>query len=71
MSTVVVTKTDEITVACTWGDGPDVLCDIKRDGVLIPLDLTTSEARAIAMALMEAADQSDELDALAAKEDLA
>jgi hypothetical protein len=69
--TIIRTRADEITVACTWGDGPDVLCDIKRDGVLIPLDLTTNEAWDLAVALMSAADQAKQLEDLAAKEDLA
>lgn len=64
----IVTRTDKIVIACTWGDGPDVLMDISSGGAIIPLDLTAKDARAIAQALNQAADQSDELDALAAKE---
>ena len=70
---------DEIIVDCTWGEGPDVLFDFilaapKRNGQRIRIDeegrahggfdLRAEEARRIGLALIEAADQADELEGI-------
>jgi len=85
MSTTIETfYKDRITVACTWGDGPDILMDccflpfpnrkgdrafVGEDGtVFIGIDLKAPEAREIAKALLKAADQSDEMDRLLEKD---
>ena len=63
-------------VSCTWGDGPDVLVGLEdvgepwqildRQGVEIAacsFGLTAGAARALAIALVAAADQACELEA--------
>lgn len=70
MPTIKTFYKDEVTIECTWGDGPDILMDItrqigKHSEEAFNFDLKASEAREIARALLLAADQSDEMERLA------
>jgi hypothetical protein len=61
----------KIDVFCSWGEGSDVGINIHRTieevaafpaGFLVPLDLTSEEARILAGKLLMCADRADELE---------
>ncbi len=61
---------DKIDISCTWGDGPDVCVNIRRDSIkckgyskgFFPLDLTGDEAIDIGQKLIIAGKQAKEID---------
>ncbi len=70
-----LTGGNEISLSCTWGDGPDVAVNIHfdheklaknfRGSGFLPLDLTSDEAVEIGRALIQAGEQAKELVRLA------
>jgi hypothetical protein len=55
----------EVRVACTWGDGPDVLLTVEQDGKTTFVDMTAEQAKGLAIKLQICAGYSDELDRIA------
>ena len=74
-----LTAGDEISLSCTWGDGPDVAVNIKfdqdrlarsyRGEGFLALDLTGEEAIEIGHALIQAGVQANELELYAQQMD--
>ena len=70
---------NEISLSCTWGDGPDVAVNIHfdheklaknfRGSGFLPLDLTGDEAIEIGHALIQAGVQANELELYAKQMD--
>jgi hypothetical protein len=62
-----------IKVACTWGDGPDVLLCIYKQGKggvsVISFDLTAEEAISLANELTSKAEQAKHLERVATLHD--
>jgi len=66
---------DTIDISCTWGDGPDVCVNIKRDieklrnwsKGFFPIDFTGDEAILIGQRLIECGKQAKEMDRCAAE----
>ncbi len=74
-----LTAGDEISLSCTWGDGPDVAVNIHFDHErlarnyrgqgFLPLNLTSDEATEIGLALLQAGAQAKELELIAKQMD--
>ncbi len=74
-----LTAGDEISLSCTWGDGPDVAVNIHfdhdrlarsyRGEGFLPLDLTSDEAIEIGRAMIQAGEQAKELELFAKQMD--
>lgn len=61
---------DTIDISCTWGDGPDVCVNIRRDPEkqkiwpkgFFPIDFTGDEAIVMGRKLIEAGEQAKKMD---------
>jgi len=69
--------TEQVNVACTWGDGPDVILHVHRSEKhikswkpdFVPLDLTAEQAIQLGHHLIMSGKQAQELDQLCTDHD--